>query len=96
MIVKVQETRHRRITTPEVNRALEKTVQRQPPPHHRGRPVKLKYGTQVAVAPPTFALFVNFPTAVPEHYIRYIHNSFRGEWGFGGTPIRIRLRESRA
>lgn len=96
LILEVQETRNTRIPTAEVNAVLEKATGRQPPPHHRGRPVKIKYGTQVGVAPPTFALFVNFPKAVPDHYIRYLHNAFRSQWGFVGVPIRIRLRGSGA
>ncbi len=96
LILEVEETRRRRIPTPEVNEVLAKALARQPPPHHRGRPVKLKYATQVAVAPPTFAVFANFPKAVPEHYIRYIHNAFRSQWSFTGTPLRIRMRESRS
>ncbi len=92
LVLEVEETRHRRIGTAEVNEVLERIVRRQPPPHHRGRPVRIKYGTQVGVAPPTFALFVNFPKALPDHYIRYIQNAFRSHWGFEGTAIRIRLR----
>jgi GTP-binding protein len=95
LILEVQETRNRRIETHEVNEVMEKLVRRQPPPHHRGRAVKLKYGTQVHSAPPTFALFVNFPKAVPAHYIRYLHNGFRNAWSFMGSPIRIRIRSSR-
>lgn len=94
LVIEVQEQRHRRIETHEVNDLLRELVGRQPPPHSRGRPVKLRYATQVAVAPPTFVLFGNLPKAVPDHYIRYIHNGFRERWGFAGTPIRIFLRES--
>lgn len=94
LIQEVQEERNRRIPTPEVNDVLQQVVGRQPPPHFRGRPVKLRYGTQVAVAPPTFLLFSNLPKEVPHHYIRYVHNSFRSAWGFVGSPLRIRLRKS--
>lgn len=95
LILEVYEERARRIDTHEVNEILERIVRRQPPPHHRGRAVKIKYATQVAAAPPTFTLFVNFPKAVPAHYIRYLHNGFRAAWTFMGSPIRIRLRSSR-
>jgi GTP-binding protein len=54
--------------------------------------VKFLYGTQVAVRPPTFVLFVNMPDAVPESYRRYLHNGFREAWGFMGVPLRINLR----
>ena len=92
LILDVNAERSRRIDTHEVNEILEELVRRQPPPHHRGRPVKVKYGTQVSVRPPTFALFSNFPKAIPAHYERYLHNGFRDAWTFMGTPIRLRLR----
>ena len=94
LVLEVQAERHRRIETHEVNECLREIVGRQPPPHSRGRPVKLRYATQVAVAPPTFVVFSNLPKEVPDHYIRYMHNAFRERWAFRGTPIRIHLRES--
>ena len=94
LVLEVQRERFRRIETHEVNEALERLVQHQPPPHSRGRQVKVRYGTQVSVAPPTFLLFSNLPKEIPPHYIRYVHNSFRNRWGFMGTPIRIRFRGS--
>jgi len=95
LVLEVDAERQRRIETHEVNEVLERLVDRQPPPHHRGRRVKIRYATQVAVAPPTFAIFSNYPKALPEHYIRYLHNGFRDAWTFMGTPIRLRLRGSR-
>jgi GTP-binding protein len=94
MIVQVQEERTRRVDTHEVNEVLTHLVRRQPPPHHRGRPVKIKYATQVTTRPPTFALFANYPKEVPAHYIRYLLNGFRDRWSFTGSPVRLRLRRS--
>lgn len=94
-ILEVDEERRRRIRTSELNEGLGEIVARQPPPHHQGRPVKLRYATQVRVAPPTFLVFSNFPAAVPDHYIRYMENSIRDRWGFFGSPIRIRFKKSR-
>ena len=94
LILQVQEERHRRVDTHEVNEALEQIYRHQPPPHSRGRPVKLRYGTQVSVAPPTFLFFSNLPKEIPDHYIRYIQNSLRRRWGFIGTAVRIRFRKS--
>jgi len=95
LILEVAEERERRIDTSEVNDVLAELTGRQPPPHHRGRPVKLKYGTQISTKPPTFALFANYPKEVPDHYIRYLLNGFREHWPFTGTPVRLRLRGSR-
>ena len=96
LVLQVEEQRERRIETHEVNDALEELMRRQPPPHSRGRQVKLRYGTQVSVKPPTFVLFSNLPREMPDHYIRYVMNGFRERWGFLGSPIRIQLRASGA
>ena len=95
MVLRAQEERSRRIQTSEVNDVLREIVGRQPPPHHQGRPVKLRYATQVTTEPPTFLVFSNFPRQVPEHYIRYMENRFRERWGFYGTPLRIRFKTTR-
>ena len=95
LILEVAQERERRVDTHEINDALGELTRRQPPPHYRGRPVKLKYGTQVATKPPTFALFANYPKEVPDHYIRYLLNGFRERWPFTGTPMRLRIRGSR-
>ncbi|MFC1660917.1 ribosome biogenesis GTPase Der [Gemmatimonadota bacterium] len=93
LVLEVHEERNRRIPTHEVNQALVEIQGRQPPPHSRGRAVRIRYGTQVSVAPPTFMLFSNLPKEIPAHYIRYVHNSFRARWEFLGNPIRLRFRK---
>jgi len=95
LILQVHAERGTTVGTPELNNLLGELTRRQPPPHHRGRPVKLKYGTQVASSPPTFVFFANFPKAVPANYIRYLQNGLRERWPFTGSPVRIRIRGSR-
>lgn len=87
--------RQRRIPTSEVNEVLGALVARRPPPVHRGRSVKIRYATQAVVRPPTFAVFANYPQAVPDHYVRYLRNGFRASWAFTGSPLRVRLRSDR-
>lgn len=96
LVLEVAGRRRRRIPTPEVNAMLEALVRRQPPPHARGRLVRLKYATQARTVPPTFIVFANLPDAVPSHYRRYIANSLRRAWDFTGVPLRVRLRKSGA
>lgn len=93
LILQVEAERQRRIPTHEVNEVLTELTTRARPPAVQGRPVKFLYGTQVAVAPPTFVLFVNMPDKVPDSYQRYLHNGFREAWGFMGIPLRINLRQ---
>ena len=94
LVCEVAQRRRQRLGTPEVNNAVEALVRRQPPPHHRGRQVRLKYATQARTVPPTFIVFTNFPDAIPVHYRRYMANSLRAAWDFTGVPLRIRLRKS--
>ena len=96
LVREVAERRRTRIGTPEVNEVVGALVGKQPPPHARGRPVRLKYGTQARTAPPTFVLFSNLPDEIPTHYRRYIVNSLRAAWDFTGVPVRVRLRKSSA
>ncbi len=92
VVMAVQEQRARRISTSQVNDALEEVVQKLQPPQAAGREVKLNYATQVEVEPPTFAFFGNHPELIPENYIRYLHNQLREKWGFIGSPVRILMR----
>ena len=94
LVLEVAERRRQHIGTAEVNEAVESAARRQPPPHARGRPVRLKYATQARTAPPTFIVFSNLPDEIPEHYRRYVVNSLRARWDFRGVPIRLRLRKS--
>ena len=91
-ILEVESERAKRITTSEVNQKLGELLARRQPPQAAGREIKLNYATQVETSPPTIAVFGNAPDLVEEHYIRYLHNGFRGFWGFTGNPLRIVMR----
>ena len=95
MALEVQEQRTRRISTSQVNDALQEIIARLQPPQAAGREVKLNYATQVETSPPTFAFFGNHPELIPENYIRFIHNQLREKWGFTGSPMRIIMRSKR-
>ncbi|HSE28061.1 MAG TPA: ribosome biogenesis GTPase Der [Gemmatimonadales bacterium] len=92
LILEVADARQQRVATAEVNKVLERLVERNMPPQSAGEEVRLLYATQVATAPPMFAIFSNRPDEVPEAYQRYLINGFREAWGFKGSPIRLRLR----
>jgi len=92
LILEVEQQRAKRITTSEVNQKLAELLARRQPPQAAGREIKLNYATQVETSPPTIAVFGNAPDLVEEHYIRYLHNGFRGYWGFTGNPLRIVMR----
>ena len=86
---------NRRVPTAALNRWLAQAGAHHPPPLAAGRRLKLRYVTQVKARPPTFALFVSRPAALPEGYRRYLVNSLRAEFGFPGTPLRLLPRAGR-
>ncbi len=92
LLVEVNDERHKRVSTSDVNERLSELLARRQPPQAAGREIKLNYATQVEVAPPTIAVFGNNPDLVEEHYIRYLHNGFREAWAFTGNPLRIVMR----
>ncbi|MDA1081340.1 MAG: ribosome biogenesis GTPase Der [Gemmatimonadetes bacterium] len=96
IVLEVDAQRHRHISTSEVNDALRALVARLQPPQAAGNEIKLTYATQVDAIPPSIAIFCNHPDLVAEHYVRYLHNGFREQWGFRGNPLRILLRRKSA
>ena len=81
-----------RITTSQLNRWLEEAVSRNPPPAPSGRRIKIRYATQASSRPPTFAVFGNQMSKMPESYKRYLMNTLRKDFDLAGVPIRFSLR----
>ena len=84
---------NRRVSTGELNRWLAARLEEHPPPAPSGRRIRLRFMTQVTARPPSFVLFCSRPEALPESYKRYLVNGLRGDFGFGGVPIRLALRK---
>ncbi len=82
----------RRISTSPLNRWLESAIERNPPPAPSGRRIKIRYATQASARPPTFAIFGNQLSKLPESYTRYLMNGLRQDFDLGGVPIRFSLR----
>jgi GTP-binding protein len=97
MVDEVYDQYVRRIRTGQLNRILEVATAQNPPPLHRGKPIKFYYATQVSNRPPTVVCFVNHPKAVHFSYKRFLINQIRENAGLDKTPIRIffRPRENR-
>jgi GTP-binding protein len=82
-----------RITTGQLNKAMDKALHRTQPPLHKGRRLKFYYATQVSTRPPTFVSFVNFPDHVHFSYQRYLVNQIRSAFSLDKTPLRLLLRQ---
>ncbi len=85
----------RRVTTGMLNDILNEAMAKQQPPSDKGKRLKIYYGTQASVAPPTFVLFVNDSDLFHYSYLRYIENQFRLAFGFEGTPTHFIIREKK-
>lgn len=91
-VIDVQEMRHQRISTADLNKWMREVTIQHPPPSSGGRRVKFFYTTQVSVAPPTIVMFVNKPEWVHFSYERYLENRLRELYPFEGTPVRLIYR----
>ncbi|MCP4330040.1 MAG: ribosome biogenesis GTPase Der [Alphaproteobacteria bacterium] len=94
-VFEIHETWNRRVPTAALNRWLEAMVETHPPPLAAGRPIRLRYMTQVKARPPTFAVFANKPGELPDSYLRYLTNALRADFDLKGVPIRIALRKGK-
>ncbi len=82
-----------RISTGMFNDCLNGAMARNQPPSDKGKRLKIYYGTQTGIKPPTFRLFINNKKLAHFSYIRYIENQLRETFGFEGTPIKFTLVE---
>jgi GTP-binding protein len=94
--LEVEEERHRRLSTGEINKLIQDAMFRHSPPSIQGRRLRIYFGTQDKHPPPTFVFFVNDPELVHFGYHRYLENRIREAYPFSGTPIKLVFRTRRA
>lgn len=93
---KVYENARLRITTHQLNKFLEKAIQRTAPPMIGGKRLRIYYMAQIDINPPKFVLFVNKPELFTDTYKRYLMNQFREQWEFTGVPLNFYVRGKNA
>jgi GTP-binding protein len=71
---------------------LEDATLANPPPLVRGRQVRLRYAHQGGRYPPLIVVHGGQAERLPDHYKRYLENSFRTALKLSGTPVRVELR----
>ncbi|MDW5300584.1 MAG: ribosome biogenesis GTPase Der [Sedimentibacter sp.] len=84
--------RNLRISTGVLNDLITEAVLMNQPRIVKGKKLKIYYGTQVAVNPPKFLIFVNDSEIVHFSYARYLENKIRESFKYTGTPIVIEFR----
>ncbi len=88
-VEQIYEQATKRVTTGVLNDAIRQATILTEPPTKNGRQLKIYFGTQVAVQPPTFVLSVNSTELFHFSYERYIMNHLRRTFGFDLVPIKI-------
>ncbi len=84
--------RNLRVSTGVLNDIITEAVLMNQPRTVSGKRLKIYYGTQVAVNPPKFLVFVNDSSIVHFSYERYLENKIRESFDYKGTPIVIEFR----
>ena len=84
-----------RVATPELNRWLNDVAGPELRSPRRGRSPRLYYATQTGVHPPRFLFFCNDPARIHFSFRRYLENTLRERFGYGGSPIRLVFRARR-
>ena len=93
LIKKAGESYKKRISTSILNNVLSDAQAMNPPAEFNHGVLKVYYGSQVAINPPAFTIFVNDPAFVHFSYQRYLENQIRNNFDFTGTPIKLLFRK---
>lgn len=91
-VKEVYEDSKKRITTHQLNKFVTASLQKNHPPMIQGKRLRIYYMAQVAVQPPKFIFFVNYPNLMTDTYKKYLYNQFRETYGFIGVPILMHLK----
>ncbi|MBX9784656.1 MAG: ribosome biogenesis GTPase Der [Chitinophagaceae bacterium] len=91
--LQVVENKERKISTSDLNEAVQKAINAYHPPVVRGVPVSIKYATQLPTPVPSFAFFCNHPDDVKQPYKNYLENQLRLAFNFKGVPMRLFFRK---
>lgn len=94
-VLDVIAARRHRLSTSEFNQLLREAYDSSQPPTRAGRVLRLYYGAQVGIEPPTFTIFINDEELLHFSYERFIENRIRAYYPFLGTPLRIFFRARR-
>jgi GTP-binding protein len=84
-----------RLTTANLNKAVEDIIQTRGPSSSSLEKVKVYYATQTDTNPPTIVLFVNNPDYITAEYRRYFVRQLRMRLPFAEVPIKLLVRHHR-
>ena len=82
-----------RVTTGQLNRAVEAAFSKHRPKARYGKPPRFFYATQVDVNPPTIVVFVNDHRVFRDDWREYLKGQLRQELPFAEIPMKIVFRD---
>jgi len=91
--LQVHENRKQKIKTSVLNDVMLDVIEKNPPPSHRGKYIKIKYVTQLPVYYPSFVFYCNYPDHVKPSYRNFIENQLRKNFTLTGASISVYFRE---
>jgi len=81
-----------RVPTSQLNTIIRDAILRNQPSTGSGKRLKIFYGTQVAIEPPTIVLKCNYPEHLDRSWLRYLLSNLRQAGLFEEVPIKLILR----
>lgn len=91
--LEVYQNRTQKIQTAKLNDIMLEVIEKNPPPGHRGKLIKIKYVMQLPVYYPSFVFYCNHPDHVKPSYKNFLENQMRKHFDFKGVSISIYFRE---
>ncbi|QQG34885.1 MAG: ribosome biogenesis GTPase Der [Deltaproteobacteria bacterium] len=82
-----------RVPTSSLNKLIQKMVTQNPIPLYKGRRVKIYYGSQVSVSPPTFFFMTNVRLGILASYRKYLEKKIQDNFFSMNCPVKINLFE---
>jgi len=93
LILEINENYSQRITTSQLNDAMDKAMRRHHLPSMHGQVIRIYYATQYETRPPKIAIVMNKPKGLHFTYRRYLTNKLREAFNFTGTPLLFKAKK---
>ena len=91
-IVEVMENIDTELPTGMLNRVIQQTLERNPPPPVGTARLKVFYAAMVGVKPTRVRLFVNRPELAPDGFLTFLQKQLRAAFDLNGVPLILELK----
>ncbi|WGS82528.1 MAG: ribosome biogenesis GTPase Der [Candidatus Karelsulcia muelleri] len=81
-----------KIKTSLLNKIMLPIINKYPHPLRNGKPITIKYCSQLPTYNPQFIFFSNYPNLIKKSYKRFLEKKLREKFNFTGIPIKILFR----